>query len=269
MHWARAVTQLRDGGRPGVLVTVSDVRGHAPREVGAKMVVAVDDSWGSIGGGNLEAEALVLARGLLTDQLLVGDVPEPVHIVRKLSDKAHQEHGRQCCGGEVTVTFEPLPAPQTIAIVGLGHVGLELARILSRLDLRLELIDSRSAQLDPLRVAELTDQTAIVHLHHRVVPEMVLDRLPATSTLLVMTHDHAEDFAVCDAALRRGGWARIGLIGSATKAARFRRLLLEAGHDEAAVGTIECPIGDQSLGKEPAAIAIAIASSLLRDRSRV
>ena len=50
---------------------------------------------------------------------------------------------------------------------------------------------------------------------------------------------------------------------------RLVDLLLEAGHDEAADGTIECPIGDQSLGKEPAAIAIAIASSLLRDRSRV
>jgi xanthine dehydrogenase accessory factor len=39
MDWLNAVQQLRRDGRPGVLVTVVEVRGHAPREAGAKMVV--------------------------------------------------------------------------------------------------------------------------------------------------------------------------------------------------------------------------------------
>ena len=49
----------------GVLVTVADVRGHAPRDAGAKMVVAADAAWGSIGGGNLEETAIARARALL------------------------------------------------------------------------------------------------------------------------------------------------------------------------------------------------------------
>lgn len=271
-HWATVVTQLRAAGVPAVLVTILAVRGHAPRAAGAKLIVTAERTWGSVGGGNLEAEAIDQAQAMLAR-----GAREPVQAVTRLSDKAHQAHGRQCCGGEVTLGYEPLPAPATIAIMGLGHVGLELARILARLDVRLELIDSRESQLDPLRVAELTDQLATVRLHHRVVPESLLAGLPVGAALVIMTHDHAEDFALCDAALRELGprpdrWSRIGLIGSATKWARFRRLLVDAGHAPADVDRIECPIGDPALGKEPAAIAVAIAASLLspaRHPSRV
>ncbi len=62
MHWLTAVERLRRDRRRGVLVTVTEVRGHAPREAGAKMVVSLDDVWGSVGGGNLEATAVARAR---------------------------------------------------------------------------------------------------------------------------------------------------------------------------------------------------------------
>ena len=65
MRWTTAVELLRTERRAGVLVTVAAIRGHAPREAGAKMVVAADATWGSIGGGNLEATAVGRARVLL------------------------------------------------------------------------------------------------------------------------------------------------------------------------------------------------------------
>ena len=49
MHWMSAVAQLRRDRVPGVLVTVVAVRGHAPREAGAKMVVSARGCWGSVG----------------------------------------------------------------------------------------------------------------------------------------------------------------------------------------------------------------------------
>ena len=66
MDWLSAVQQLRDDGEPGVLVTVIEVRGHAPREAGAKMVVSREASWGSVGGGNLEATAVARAREMMS-----------------------------------------------------------------------------------------------------------------------------------------------------------------------------------------------------------
>ena len=55
VDWLQPLEYLREHRRPGVLVTLAAVRGHAPREAGAKMVVAADRTWGTIGGGNLEA----------------------------------------------------------------------------------------------------------------------------------------------------------------------------------------------------------------------
>lgn len=74
MDWLAAADRLRRERRTGILVTVTEVRGHAPREAGAKMVVALPDAgpdgdsstalraWGTVGGGNLEQTALERAR---------------------------------------------------------------------------------------------------------------------------------------------------------------------------------------------------------------
>lgn len=259
-HWTTAVTRLRTERRPGVLVTVTEVRGHAPRDAGAKMVVAADETWGSIGGGNLEETAVGRARALIDDPGAA-----PVTFTLGLTDKARTEHGRQCCGGEVTVLLEPLPVVPAVAVFGVGHVGLELARILSRHDLELHLVDSRRDQLTNERLACLDGAPAVVHVHHAPVPELVLGTVPPGTHVLVMTHDHAEDFALCDAALRCTHLGRIGLIGSAAKWSRFRTGLLVEGHTEAEVDRIQSPIGDPAVaGKEPATIAVAVAADLLR-----
>jgi xanthine dehydrogenase accessory factor len=268
VHWTEAVSRLRRERRPGVLVTVIDARGHAPREAGAKLVVAPDATWGSIGGGNLEESAITRARALL-DAMQAAGTASPETFEVALSDKARTEHGRQCCGGEVTVLLEPLAVVPAVAIFGVGHVGMELARILSRHDLELHLVDSRRDQLSADRLAALDDAVASVHVHHAPVPEVELGNVPTGSHVLILTHDHAEDFALCDAALRCEHLGSIGLIGSSAKWTRFRQGLRVEGHAETAIDRIESPIGHPEsggavvTGKDPASIALSVATSLL------
>ncbi|RHW25477.1 xanthine dehydrogenase accessory protein XdhC [Nocardioides immobilis] len=261
MEWMKAVRRLRETRRPGVLVTVASVRGHAPREAGAKMVVGAERSWGTVGGGNLEAVAEERARALLEDPSPTAEL-----VTLSLSDKAPFQHGVQCCGGEVTLLLEPLPVVPAVAIFGMGHVGIELARILARHDLELHLVDSRADQLTPERLAVLDDAVATVHPHQvPVLPELVLAELPPGTHVLVMTHDHAEDAALCDAALRTPHLGSIGLIGSTAKWTRFRRKLEDEGHSPDAVARITTPIGLPDLGgKEPATIAVSVAAALLQ-----
>jgi xanthine dehydrogenase accessory factor len=259
--WVGAVARLRAERRAGVLVTLAAVRGHAPRAAGAKMVVTDEQSWGSIGGGNVEAVAIERARLLLRD----GSTAPELHEVA-LSDKAPYEHGVQCCGGTVQVLYEPLPVLPAVAIFGVGHVGMELARILARHDVELHLVDSRPEQLADERLAVLADAVAQVHVHAvPVLPEIALGELPPGTHVLIMTHDHAEDLALCDAVLRHGSFGSIGLIGSAGKWARFQRALTENGHDAHALARITTPIGVPDIaGKEPATIAVSVAADLLR-----
>ncbi len=260
MDWLSAVQQLRHDGQPGVLVTVAEVRGHAPREAGAKMVVSRDRTWGSVGGGNLEASAVAQARELIESGATAPEMRET-----QLNPHARTEHGRQCCGGVVRLLLEPLPALPVVALFGVGHVGYELARILSRLPVRLLLVDSRAEQLDRVRLADMIDGPADVGIYHSLLGEQVLEQLPRGAHVVIMTHDHAEDFALCDAALRLpqplGG---IGLIGSSAKWARFQAQLAAAGHSPDAIGRITCPIGQPGItGKDPAVIAVAVAAALL------
>ena len=264
MHWLAALDHLRTTRQPGVLVTLTRVRGHAPRDAGAKLVVSELDTWGSIGGGNLEATAVERARRMLADG---ADLPEQFDIT--LSERARTEHGRQCCGGEVSVLLEPLAVVPCVAIFGVGHVGHELARILSRHDLDLHLVDSREEQLDTAMMSWLDEAVARVQRHHAPLPEMVLDALPAGTHVVVMTHDHAEDYALCDAALRRTGLGSVGLIGSAAKWTRFQHRLAADGHPAQVVNRIHSPIGVPDLtGKDPASIAVAVAADLLQMISR-
>ncbi|MGW6529414.1 xanthine dehydrogenase accessory protein XdhC [Streptomyces venezuelae] len=261
MTWIAAVARLRARRESGVLVTVATVRGHAPREAGAKLVVGHRETWGSIGGGNVEAVAIDRAR-----EMLVVAKAEPELMDFALNDKVTNQHGVQCCGGTVSVLLEPLPVVRAVAIFGVGHVGLELARILARQDLDLHLIDSRADMLTDARLDALSDAVAQVHVHHTpLLPEEILDDLPAGTHILIMTHDHAEDAALCDAALRTTHLGSVGLIGSAAKWARFRkRLATEGGHDDTTIDRIKTPIGLTDItGKEPATIAVSVAADLL------
>ncbi len=265
MDWLAAVEQLRSRGEAGVLVTVAAVRGHSPREAGAKMVVGAHGTWGSVGGGNLEATAIERARAMLADP-----AASPTMFTAKLSDKAPVAHGVQCCGGEVTLLLEPLAVLPAVAIFGVGHVGLELARILARHALELHLVDSRPDQLTAEVLAVLDDAVAGIHTHHvPVLPELVLAELPVGTHVLVMTHDHAEDAAIIDAALRTSHLGSIGLIGSGAKWSRFRAKLASEGHDDQTIARIITPIGIADLnGNEPATIAVSVAASLLREFER-
>ncbi|MFC7503655.1 xanthine dehydrogenase accessory protein XdhC [Nocardioides sp. GCM10030258] len=267
MDWLRALQHLRDTRTPCVLVTVAEVRGHAPREAGAKLVVSATETWGSVGGGNLEEAAVRRARVLLADGTVT-----PVTERHDLSDKAPLEHGVQCCGGEVTLLLEPVGVLASYAIFGMGHVGFELALLLGRHDLELHLVDSRADQLDDARLAPLLTGPADVHVHRvPVLPELVIAELPRGTHALVLTHDHAEDLALLDALLRSDVPGSIGLIGSSAKWVRFRSKLADLGHSPEVIGRIRTPIGDPAVtgihSKKPAAIALAVAAELLSVRS--
>jgi xanthine dehydrogenase accessory factor len=261
VDWLDALRALRESRTPAVIVTLAMVRGHAPRNGGAKMVISPDDQFGTIGGGNLEATAADRAR-----EMLASGTAEPQLLTLTLSDKATTEYGVQCCGGEVTIMLEPVRVVPSVAVFGMGHVGLELARILSRHELSLHLVDSRAEMLDAARLAPVTsDAVAIIRTHHAPVPEAALRSIPDGAHVLVMTHDHVEDLAIVDQSLRTPALGSIGLIGSASKWARFRRKLHELGHTDAELARVTTPIGVPEVsGKQPAVIAVSVAARILQ-----
>lgn len=259
MLWFEHLARLTEQKVPLVMVTLLSVRGHAPREAGTKMLVTAEAVYGTIGGGNLEATAIGLARKVLEE----GGTTPQVHTLR-LTERAPAEHGVQCCGGEVQVLLEAVhPIRPTVALFGVGHVGLALAKVLSILPIELWLVDSRPAMLSEERLRPLQG-AARLRVFQAPIPDSVVQDLPAGAHLVVMTHDHAEDLFVLEAALRRGDLGFIGLIGSAVKWRNFQRKLLQQGLSQTDLARVTCPIGlPLTQSKAPEAIAIATAAQLL------
>ena len=288
------------------LVTVAGVRGSAPREAGARMVVGPDVGFrGTIGGGELEWRAIGAARDALAHEVPAATIgryalgPDlgqccggsvrilnevlardrlaevralaareadgpfgtrgrigPRGIERTIDDTiAPDGPGVEIVGDLVVERFRDLRHP--VWLFGAGHVGRALMLALAPLPFDLIWIDGR-AGIFP------TALPAGVRAVRSADPAAELARAPAEASIVVMTHHHPLDLAIVHAALAAGRFGYVGLIGSASKRARFTRRLREAGVPEDRIAKLVCPIGMPSIrSKHPAAIAAGIAAQLL------
>ncbi len=301
METFRRLIEAIEAEGAAALVTLAETAGSAPREAGARMVVRPSGGfYGTIGGGELEFEALAEARAALAAGR---------GAARRRSVALGPELG-QCCGGRVVwrvETFDkrdladlaPLSAAERegpfvalarlsgdgrverrlgdapedgeqreafgeaatpVYLFGAGHVGRALALALAPLPFTVRWIDPRPDEFPKLAPANVTMVAA-------ADPPAELEAAPDGALILAITHSHPLDLAVVAAALRQDRFAYVGMIGSATKRARFASLLRAAGVEDARIAKLVCPIGLAGIvGKAPAVIAVAVAAQLLMAR---
>ncbi len=227
------------------------------------MLVAASQTWGSVGGGNLEAVAVEQAREMLERRAA------PKSLTLKLTPKQMGNYGMQCCGGEVTLFLERMvPNLPQVALFGVGHVGLALAKVLAMLPLELWLVDSRLERIQAAQTELAPEYLAEIQFFHRAFPhhpEEILLELRPNAHILIFTHDHTEDIALLERALSRPDLGFIGLIGSKVKWIHFREQLLQNGLTEADLARVTTPIGLPHISsKLPQVIAISVAAQLLQ-----
>ena len=282
-------------------VVIAAHDGSSPREVGAAMLIWEGGQTGTIGGGALEWEATLRARAMLAQggtridrealgpklgqccggavtvltevydaaalALLDGDV-----IARAVDGRAMPMAVKRLLAKARGECFSPVPAlvqgwmvepvmrPQRqVWIWGAGHVGRALVDVLAPLPgLALTWVDIDEARFPGTVPGGVTRRAA-------ADPAALVAEAPAGAEHLVLTFSHALDLELCHRLLDHG-FGRLGLIGSATKWARFRSRLAALGHSPGAIARIDCPIGDPALGKHPQAIAVGVAAQMLRQR---
>lgn len=263
------------------------------------MLVTTSGQSGTIGGGTLEFEAVAQARQMLLEggararravplgpalgqccgghvdlafeRFVAGDLPEGDVFARVLDGAAQMPFAvaralQSLRGGQIAPVLidgwlveRIAPAQTPLWIYGAGHVGRAVVQVFAGLPFAITWIDDATARfpedipadINPLLAANPADAVALA---------------PPDAIHIVLTYSHALDLEICHRVLLQAH-GRLGLIGSKTKAARFRKRLRELGHDPATIARLNCPIGDKSLGKMPAAIAIGLASELLQLRN--
>ncbi len=282
---------------PVARVVIAAVKGSSPREVGASMLVWANGQSGTIGGGALEWQATARARDMLTTgghrlnheslgpnlgQCCGGAVSllTEIYTAATLPTEATRI-ARSIDGSPMPLAVKRLitqarnqgthPAPQLVQgwmvepiahptrhlwIWGAGHVGRALVHTLAPLPgLSITWIDTA-----PDRFPEtIPDNTRALPVPN---PADAVELAPKSAEHLILTYSHALDLDLCHRLLAHG-FNACGLIGSASKSARFRSRLAALGHQPATIARITCPIGDPALGKHPQAIAISVAHALL------
>jgi xanthine dehydrogenase accessory factor len=315
-----------------VRVAVMAAEGSTPRETGAAMLVTPAGLIGTIGGGELELQATLAARRMMTqvaagswqratlslplgpalgqccgghvrllleaygaeevaaladvgargqpalvlrptasggpllavdDRTAAKRMPVPLPVAKLATEMlsgqqqaaARLVRGRR---GEGDWYVEPLASPAIpLVLYGAGHVGRALVRVLDGLPFAVTWVDTA-----PGRFPDVCPANA----NRLVSPNLaaIAGAAPLHAWHLVMTYSHALDLEICHAVLSRGSFAYLGLIGSATKRARFVKRLGDLGHQAAEIARMHCPIGLEGLsGKAPAVIALSVAADLV------
>lgn len=297
--WARLCDAVEAEGA-AALVSIVAVSGSAPRDAGARMVLRPDGGfWGTVGGGELEWRLMAQALAMLASgppaatrrdwplgpdlgQCCGGRVASVIETfaagdlatLRGLAAREAVESFTMLARigpdgrvhrGPASDRADPVEWRETfgdarpaLLLFGAGHVGRALALALAPLPVRLTWIDPRPDAFPAHIPANARAMLA-------PDPAAKVAAAPPGADVLVMTHSHPLDLAIVEAALRRADLGRVGLIGSATKRARFMARLRAASLAEAAAQRLVCPIGVSGIaGKEPAVIAASVAAQLLQ-----
>ena len=149
---------------------------------------------------------------------------------------------------------------QVLALVGAGHVGRAMIVALAPLDFSVVWIDPRKDEFPSIVPGDVRVVVA-------AEPAAELEKVPDGAFVLVMSHSHALDFDVVLAALRARRFGYVGLIGSASKKARFVSRMRQVGLADDDIERLVCPIGIDGIeSKQPAVIAASVVADLLRRR---
>ena len=251
---------------PAVVVEIAEARGSAPRGAGTRMLVSAVQAIGTIGGGHLEFKALATAKAMLAAR---DTAP------RRERYPLGPALG-QCCGGVVDLEFSLLddsaiarwpdsPPLLHLQMHGGGHVGHAIATLLTTLDVRVDWIDERDDAFAPTTTLGTPWPDGV---RRRVADgaEGEVAAAPPGAFFLVLTHDHALDFRIVEAALRRADAGFVGVIGSKSKRERFRHRLAQRGMSDERVARMRCPVGLPGIaGKQPELIALAVVAQLLQE----
>lgn len=245
------ILRMSEQGLEGALVVVTDVKGHTPQVLGAKMVVRPDGSLvGTIGGGRVEHVAVERALEVLA-------AGQPTTVTFQLKAELGM-----CCGGQMQLYIEPVRAPARLVLFGAGHVAEATAQVAGLCGFHVVVVDERPEWNSAERFPGAVERR--VEPHQDVLAGFAFR---ASDHVVITTHNHDHDREVLERCLRADpAPGYVGMIGSTRKVDKTLTQLRVAGVPEDALTRVHAPIGLDILAETPAEIAVSIVGELVRHR---
>lgn len=257
MSWLKNMSNKVSDQQDFVLITLVDYKGSVPQALGAK--AAVNEAGlldGTVGGGKVEARAILFAKELLKNQT------SPV--CQLVTWNLTTDIG-MTCGGVVTFLFEVSRSqPWKIVVFGAGHVAQELVPLLTKLSCHVTCIDQRSEWLDKIPQAPNLFKIQADN------PKDLVSNFSNECFFVLMTQGHASDLPILSEILKQHqDAAYIGVIGSKTKALSLKSNLQKMDFNDEQIKKFNCPIGLDIGNNTPIEISYSVIAQLLQKRDQI
>lgn len=248
------LNELLFSNTPFVMVTLVDVVGSSPQNVGSKMLVTREGlHGGTVGGGKVEFKAINEAKQLLDNSGMTTSF---------VTWNLKQDVGMSC-GGIVRLYFEAFHTKSwKIVVFGAGHVANALIPLLILLECQIHCLDTRQVWLDKL------PRSSKLSLTHTQDMASQVEQINNDAFVLLMTMGHSTDLPILFEILRTKQFPYLGIIGSKAKASRIKKEIEEAGFPSSCKDAFYCPIGLDIGNNHPQEIAISVAAQLIQVRDR-
>ncbi len=257
---------------PYVIAEIIGTSGSAPRKRDAVLLMNFEEkTWGTVGGGLLEAETEKRCREQLKTK-------EPEQIFEFILDEASTDANAldMGCGGDATVRIryidpqnpgdfvETFKDSSQAYIFGGGHVALALDPVLRHVDFETTIIDDRAEYANPERFPDSVRTIVCDTFDHCF--EEIDDELDEDSFLIIVTRGHRGDLQVLRQALRKPH-KYLGMIGSRHKNSILFEQLLKEGFTQEELDAVYTPIGLEIKSETPEEIGVSIAAEMILVRA--
>jgi xanthine dehydrogenase accessory factor len=245
------VLRALQGGPPVLVATTIGVPGGP--NGGGKLLVRPDGSFaGSLGVPVLDAAILAGLEGRFRRRG-----------VRTLfiTETGEEVPRRNLAGREAyCVMVEVHERPETLLIVGAGHIGQALCRLGAMCGFRVTVVDDRPEYADPDRLQEAAE--VIRGRFEEVLTEYPVD---SATYIVCVTRGHKHDEVSLKTVVGRSA-AYVGMIGSRRRAKAVLAHLVEDGVDPEAVAAVHTPIGLDIGAETPEEIAVSVMAEIVKVR---
>ena len=248
-----ALAEVNTRNEAAAFCVIVSSRGSTPRHTSSKMVVYPDGSIeGTVGGGELENR--VIAEAL--DAIREG---APRLLKYNMADPSRGDPG--VCGGQVEIFVDPVLPKPTLLVIGIGHVGQEVAHLAKWLGFHVVISDDRpefsNQEVVPDADEALPFPMAEIPQHLKITPW----------TYIVLTTRGVDVDAAGLPALLNTEAAYIGVIGSRRRWETSRKKLAAAGLSDEQIGRVRSPIGLELNAETPREIAVSILAEIIMLRN--
>ncbi len=232
------------------LVTVIETSGSAPGKAGFKMLVdASGTALGTVGGGLVEATVIRDAQEAIRERK---------SLIRsyKLDQDAAGGLG-MLCGGAASVFIDVIGAPETLLIVGAGHVAQPLAAMANTLGFKVEVMDDREDFCNKERFPGAN--RCLVGDIGKLLEAATITR---NTYIVIITRGHAYDQVALEQTINSNA-AYVGMIGSRKKVQTIFNNLREQGIEDGKIERVYAPIGLDIGAKTVEEIGISILAEII------